>query len=343
MTKRLNIILPILFGIFFFFLDFVLSHYGESPLSFRLIVWSVIQSSSIYFVLYYFLIVKKINLSGGSYLRYFRVFLVLLLSIITSIVAYFIFRLVYPSPDHGIENLKIYMIWVVSIISFFEGLLFIFLFQTLIYYKEKTRLGVEREQLRQETIKGQFELLKSEINPHYLFNNFNTLYGLIQEDPKLASEYLLNFSQLFRYILSTQEKDTVSLREEIVTAKSYIYVLKERYQGQLSIAYNISDHLLEHRIVPLGMQLLLENAIKHNQIDEDHPMEVMISIQHDRIEIKNSLSPKKYPNESSGKGLSNLRNRYALITDHEIIVIRDERFFSISLPLFKPNHESINH
>lgn len=336
MNKKLILILPLIFGIFFFFLDFVLSHYGPSPFTFRLILWCIIQSYLIFGIQYYILIYRPGKNKNKKNFPVIRIISGLILSVTLTILVYLIFRILYPSESHNLANLKIHMIWITAIISFFESLVFLFLLQTMVYFREKTRLNIESEQLKQETYKAQFELLKTEINPHFLFNNFNTLYGLIQEDPKVASEYLLNFSQLYRYILNTKEQDLVSLNEEINTVKAYTYVLKKRYHDFLQIHYDIDKKYYEYQIIPLGLQILIENAIKHNQIDDEHTLNLSIKVSKNQIKVHNNFYSKKYEVESSGQGLLNLKNRYKLLSDKEVEIIKDNKYFQVNLPLIKP-------
>lgn len=207
----------------------------------------------------------------------------------------------------------------------------ILLIALIIYIRDKTLK--KRALIEQEKIQFQFETLKSQINPHFLFNSFNTLISVIEEEPKLATEYVEKLSDFFRNILQLREKDVISLREEIVLTMDYAFLQEKRFGQNFSLLVNIPDRWLETEIPPLTLQLLAENAIKHNIISNDKPLTLRINIDQDYIIVQNNIHLKMKAEVSTKIGLENIVKRYQLISDLPVEVIQDEINFTIRLPL----------
>lgn len=216
-------------------------------------------------------------------------------------------------------------------------LLFSFLITGLhlsLYFMEKWRFAqLEAEQLKRQTIKAQLDAIRSQIDPHFLFNNFNTLYGLIQESPQLASEYLLKLSDIYRYILQNREQEVVPFQDEVELAKSYLFLLQNRYGKGLNIIWDLKYASEPFYLPPLTLQMLLENAIKHNSIEEEEPLHIWICIKKDGyLEVSNSV--KKRGNVASSKlGLQQLRQRLSYLTDKAMQVTEDLQLFKVRIPL----------
>ncbi len=194
--------------------------------------------------------------------------------------------------------------------------------------------SLRAEQLEREKTQAILNSLKHQISPHFLFNNFNTLYGLIAEDQDLAGEYLLKLSGLYRKVLQNHE-EVISIEEEIQAFKDYLFLLKIRFADDVQIDYAL--HFEEEEsffIPPLSLQTLLENAVKHNYFDENTPLQLQLQRNADRIELCNNLHPLVEEVENTfGIGLENITARYALLSDEEVRVRRTAQSFSVSLPL----------
>jgi len=189
-----------------------------------------------------------------------------------------------------------------------------------------------------ENAKSCYEVLKNQLRPHFAFNALNTLEGLIDIDKVKAVNYLQNLSFLFRYIV--QEKDIVTLREEMEFAKSYAYLMQIRYGDNLRIEYAVEAKYDWHYVMSFGVQLLLENAIKHNVIDDKNPLTIRIeTTENETIKISNPIQPKIEVEASKGIGLSNLSNRYKLEFGETVIVTRNG-FFTVEIPLVKEKSKS---
>ncbi|MBW1299065.1 sensor histidine kinase [Aquimarina litoralis] len=194
------------------------------------------------------------------------------------------------------------------------------------------------DKLKAEKTAMELAFLKSQVNPHFLFNNLNTLDDLIDRDPKQAKEYLHKLSTIYRYILTTSEKDVVSLQEEWDFINDYIFLLKERYGEayQFMISKATID-LYQYLIPPTTIQSLIENVVKHNHGSLDTPLAVHIEVHQEEICIHHEKRPKMNTTESLGTGLKNLKSRYQHLSSKEISIV-DTNIFSVALPLIKNIH-----
>lgn len=191
----------------------------------------------------------------------------------------------------------------------------------------------EKEELKRESLSAEFEMLKNQINPHFLFNSLNTLTSLIEENPKTATSFVQKLSSVYRYLLTQKDKETVSLREEMEFVRSYMYLNQIRFGNNLQFHIHIDPAFLERKIVTLSVQMLIENAIKHNIISRQHPLTIGISIRQNKIVVKNNLQRKIVMNDSNGIGLNNIIHRYSFLTDEEVEIVDDDVHFYVALPL----------
>jgi two-component system, LytTR family, sensor kinase len=194
---------------------------------------------------------------------------------------------------------------------------------------------LEAEALKRENIEAQYETLKNQLDPHFLFNNLNTLTAIVEENPKQAVDFIQNLSHVYRYVLQNRDKTMVTLAEELKLAKAYIFLLKNRYETYLSIEINIPDAILTKEIPPMTLQLLLENVVKHNVIDNKHPLSIKLFFEetHGYLVMQNSLQKKKIKEESTKIGLQNINNRLRLMGKNDLIIVENTHDFSVSIPL----------
>ncbi len=211
------------------------------------------------------------------------------------------------------------------------------------YYFSRLRIALwEAEQLKQENTLSQLETLKNQVKPHFLFNSLNTLASIIPDDAELAVEFVLKLSKVYRYILEIRDLETVSLREELVSMKAYSFMLQIRFGDNLNIRINLPDERMNERVVPLALQILLENAVKHNIVSSQKPLHIDLFLANDNIIMRNNLQRKNQPTDSTGFGLQNIQNRYQLLADRPVNVIVTTQTFAVSLPLLTaPVHERI--
>jgi ligand-binding sensor domain-containing protein len=187
--------------------------------------------------------------------------------------------------------------------------------------------------MKKEQIQLQFETLKSQINPHFLFNSFNTLAAIIEDDTDAAVEYVENLSDFYRSILQYREKDLISLNEELDIIRNYRYLLGKRFGDSLRMGISVEENA--SYIAPLTLQLLVENAVKHNIITKTHPLSIQIFTDDDYLVVKNNVRRKSQVEKSTNYGLQSVVSRYHLMTQKPVKIEENETFFKVSIPLIK--------
>ena len=196
------------------------------------------------------------------------------------------------------------------------------------------KVMMEMQQLKIENIANQFEALKNQLNPHMLFNSLNTLYSLIRESPEKAQDYLNELSKVMRYTLQKDsDSHSISVKEEMEFVYSYIYLLKMRYEDNLTFKFEIAESEMNKKLPKMSIQLLIENAVKHNEISNRHPLSIEVRTKNDSIEVSNRLQLRRGTVSSTGIGLSNLSNRYKLLYKKDIEIIETDNTFTVVLPL----------
>ncbi len=191
---------------------------------------------------------------------------------------------------------------------------------------------LENERLKQQNLQKELTALKNQINPHFLFNSLNSLNSIIR-DNKEATTFVNKLSFMYRYILQSGDKDLVSLKEELKFLDSYIHLIKTRYRDRFMIEIAIEDMHLQKEVPPLALQLLVENAVKHNEISEDNPLKVKVFSEGETICIENIIRPRTSFVDSTGNGLMNLDKRYFLLKKQHISISNANNAFRVTLPL----------
>jgi hypothetical protein len=205
-------------------------------------------------------------------------------------------------------------------------------------YNEFTVIQIQTLESERRQLQLQLEALKSQLKPHYLFNSLNTISSLLYKDAKLTEHFIRRLAETYKYILSTHQQQYVTLAEEIEFVKSYHFLLKVRFEENIYLEINIPPTLLKTKIPPLTMQILVENAIKHNVITSDKPLYIYMSAQDDTIlKVVNTKSESPMHTTSFNIGLKNIKKRYTMLSDDEIKVI-DEQKFAVHLPVIKKLH-----
>jgi sensor histidine kinase YesM len=195
-----------------------------------------------------------------------------------------------------------------------------------------------QSKLQQETFdkeKAQFnlELLRNQINPHFLFNNLNTLSALIYEDQDKASDFLRMLSKVYRNILEYKNKETVTLSEELAFFENYYQLLSIRFNEMILVEKNIDESMMQKQMIPLTLQLVMENAIKHNVVSKNHPLKITIETKSNYLFVSNVIQKKESLEFSSGLGLKILSSRYAFLSDSPFEVIKTDSTFTLKIPL----------
>ena len=199
-------------------------------------------------------------------------------------------------------------------------------------YYQKT-IAVENEALRSENILTRFEALKSQLDPHFLFNSLNTLQSLISIDTEKAEIYLQQLSSVLRHTL--QNKEVISLEEELKCVHAYCDMMQIRYGENLKFEFKIDEKYNNYCVLPLSLQSLIENSVKHNVISSKQPLVVTLATGDDSVSVSNPIQTKTKPEESNGIGLVNLSERYRLKWNKEVEITDDGNTFCVKLPLIK--------
>lgn len=188
--------------------------------------------------------------------------------------------------------------------------------------------------LQRERMIFEYEHLKSQVNPHFLFNSLNTLVNLIEDDQDAAVDYTVHLSDLYRNMLSFRDQDMIPLSEEYKIINNYMFIQQSRFGNALKLDVNIpADVLQTRKIIPLALQLLVENAIKHNVVSLSHPLTIFITATSEEITVSNAIQPKVSPEKSSGLGLINIKKRYRLLTRRDVTISVNNNQYIVTLPL----------
>ena len=206
------------------------------------------------------------------------------------------------------------------------------------FYKAYQENKVKEQKIIAGTASAKYESLKNQIDPHFLFNSLNVLSSLIEENPDNAQRFTTSLSKVYRYVLEQKDKDLVSVEEELSFAKTYMNLLKMRFENSLTYEINLDEiasslAITEFKVVPLSLQLLLENTVKHNVVSEQKPLHIKIYIENNYLVIENNLQKKEVLQDRKGVGLQNIIDRYALISKKKMIVEKSEKTFKIKLPI----------
>ncbi|SNR32561.1 2TM domain-containing protein [Lutibacter flavus] len=206
-------------------------------------------------------------------------------------------------------------------------------FHAIFFYKALTENKVKEQQIVAKTETAKFESLKSQIDPHFLFNSLNVLTSLIGENPKQAEKFTTKLSKVYRYVLEQKSKDLIDLDEELQFAKAYMELLKMRFENAVIFEIPEKSSNPELKIIPLSLQLLLENTIKHNVVSEGNPLKVTIKEENGYLVITNNYNPKTTIEQGTRVGLKNIIDRYNLITLKKVSVEKQAEKFTVKLPL----------
>ncbi|WP_462251890.1 sensor histidine kinase [Ekhidna sp.] len=198
-------------------------------------------------------------------------------------------------------------------------------------WKEQFTLN---QQLKNQQIRTQYEVLQNQMSPHFLFNSLNTLTSIIPENAEAAVSFTEKLSEVYRYILQNKDRELVSLSEEIEFVKSYLYLLRMRYPDNLSVEFKLNYQYLDLTIPPLTLQMLAENAIKHNVVSKAKPLKIEIYVENGKsVVVRNNLQRKDSLDKSTKTGLENIRKRYSILGQKEIDVITSATNFMVAVPL----------
>ncbi len=256
-------------------------------------------------------------------------------AIILTMVGYFLCRLVDQTIFQGFsiahflskEKLSYYLfpLLFTAVVSL--------IFHLIYFYKALQEKRVTEQKIIAGNASARFESLKNQLDPHFLFNSLNVLSSLIEENTEMAQKFTTSLSKVYRYVLEQKDKELVSLEEELAFAVTYMNLLKMRFEN--SIFYEVPKQLSspEARVVPLSLQLLLENTIKHNVVSESRPLHIKIYEEDGYLILENNLQKKEVFQKRNGVGLQNIIDRYALVTQRKVQLEQDSEKFAVKIPV----------
>jgi len=261
---------------------------------------------------------------------------VTLLSAIVLLIGSYVNQ-IYLSELLGCEWTKdpYVLMWETYMQSLIIGFLFNLVYFLLAFTQYKRSADLLEEKIKKENLSFQYESLRNQIDPHFLFNSFSVLNSLIQQDQKLATDFLTKLSNIYRYLLDNKENKVSSLKSELEFLDSYLFLMKIRHDGCIieDIQVNESDKI--YSIPTVSLQILVENAIKHNSFNEKKPLKVFILTENGYLVVKNELNIRKTAKISAGIGLQNIQKRYKLHTSKEVAIDKKDSHFIVKLPLLK--------
>ncbi len=227
-------------------------------------------------------------------------------------------------------------------ISFIISVVVTTIFYAVYYYRNKQQTIVKEQKIIAGTASAKFDALKNQLDPHFLFNSLNVLTSLIEENPKAATRFTTSLSKVYRYVLEQKNKELVTLEEELKFAELYMSLLAVRFED--SIVFTLPSKLEnpQAKVVPLSLQLLLENAVKHNQVMPSKKLYITIAEENGNLVVTNNRQPKQVLKESTGVGLRNIRDRYALLTERPVSINKNPKEFSIAIPILGENLQIMN-
>lgn len=229
------------------------------------------------------------------------------------------------------------LLWAIGVVMILTFIATLSWYTSYTYKQWKVSLE-EKEKLQKENLQTEFESLKSQVNPHFLFNSLNSLSTLIDEDPLKAEKFLDEMSKVYRYLLKNNEDGLTTVASELQFMRSYYHLLKTRYNDGIDMQIEVQDSFMNYLIPPLTLQLLVENAVKHNNILKESPLQILIrTTETGRLLVTNNLQKKTLKVNSTRVGLNNIKNKYKILNQPEVIIREEERDFSVIVPLIKSN------
>ena len=260
----------------------------------------------------------------------FAVVLAVIISIFITLLANFIKAYTEELSNVLLNNALIYIVVNVFLMAILEG---------WISFLESRHARQIADNLQTELSQIKFEVLKSQINPHFMFNSLNVLSGLIDTDVRKAQQFIDEFSNIYRYVLETIEQPVTSLSKEIDFSRSYLFLQQIRYGKNLTYSINISADIIDMVLPPLSLQVVLENATKHNIINESKPLNIEILNDGLLLVVRNNIQPKISKGHSTGLGLKNMIKRYSMITSLIPEFTIDTSYYIAKLPLINPESD----
>lgn len=314
----------------------------DDPFTWRQFGWKIVESFTSIVLLWFMvkIVVKKMRRALPEHRHmHLRLAVQLILSMIAAIGLFMLIGM----REHLMEYHALGQSYWDCVFRLKEVVLVMIVFSSLInmvyesfYLFDKLAASqVDAEKYKKESLEAQFQNLKSQVNPHFLFNSFNTLSTLIEENADKAQEFVHELSDVYRYVLNSREKNWVQLSTELEFVNSFYFLLKMRFEDHLHLVTHIDDKYKNYYIPPVSLQLLIENAIKHNEISSAHQLKIHLHTEGDTLVISNNKKLKKNVESSTGIGLKNIKDRYEFLSGKTVEIENTDESFVVRLPLLK--------
>lgn len=277
----------------------------------------------------------KINWSQFKSLQKYRMLIGIIGSVVITIIAIFLIRLFLGLAVYGQSFAQFLLSQQLGhyVVSLVITLIVSMVFHVIYFYKSSQEKRVVEQKIIATSATAQLESLKNQIDPHFLFNSLNVLSSLIEENPEMAERFTTSLSKVYRYVLDQKDKELVPLKEELDFAVTYMKLLQMRFENSIQFQMPQVSEEYPGKVVPLSLQLLLENCIKHNLASEQKPLKIEIIIDNDQLLVRNNLQKKDSLSNRKGVGISNIVQRYDLLTQRKVVVETTNQYFNIYLPI----------
>jgi len=281
----------------------------------------------------YFLFLIKLKFDKYEVIK--RILLGVVGTTVITLVVVFLLRLFIIVLFYGqsIEYFFSNESWRGYSFSLWITLTIVSVFYIIYFYNRYQKNRIKEQKIIAGTASAQFDALKNQLDPHFLFNSLNVLTSLIDENPDAAQNFTTSLSKVYRYVLEQKNKGLISVDEELKFARTYVRLLKMRFED--SIVFEIPDNAsnAEAKVVPLSLQLLLENAVKHNIVNSSNPLKIRIFERDGHLVVENVLQPKEVLKNSTGVGLANIKQRYSLLSNRQVKINKTALHFSVAIPM----------
>ena len=333
--KYIAWLLPPVLGGSFYLMMYISSHFEEEVFLWEVILFFTLDIALLAFLVRRYLDYRQKKLNKQA-LGINSFVIAMVIVIVVQMIIYVGLKqllIVYTQQDDYISIRHLALSFAQA---FLFGLIIVGIQFLVQYIKAWNLAQIQKERLEKENAKARLGALKAQLNPHFLFNNFNTLNGLIHENPEEASEFLVELSELYRSVLKLSNHEIILLKEEMNIINHFNFLMKKRFGDNYQCQVDLTDKLLQdYYVPPLAIQMLLENVIKHNRIDDLHHLVCSIKKEGEYLVIENEISLKTQQQASSGLGLENLKSRYEMLSDLPMKIEKTNQFFKVSIPLIQ--------
>jgi sensor histidine kinase YesM len=255
----------------------------------------------------------------------------LLISIVISLIIYYGLKSFFIMYYNQQDQITLYHLSLRALSTIVGFIIIYSVYISIRYYNEALRDQLEKERSERDNIELKYKLLYNKLDPHFLFNNFNTLHSLIVDKDSRAEDFIVSLSRIMRYSFNSQDRPIIPVGEELIILKDYISIMESRFPNSLHCVITKDDHLRGH-LVPMSLLHLVENVIKHNEISAVSPIQIHVEINHTGVRVSNNVVKKANINTSSKTGLSHLNEAYKLKFGKEIRIERSKSTFCVTVP-----------